>query len=339
MTGTRQKLLAVAVCVCAATSVGVASEARGAATTHGCEDVVIRTPDGSVYTRTYELLAWRTGCEQARQVVRAYLHRSEGAVSRPRPFGFRCRTGRPGGRCRKGVAIVWWSWDLDIASCRYFDAPFPCPGERPCGRTPTISEGVSVQSSVFARGFSCERAKQIVGGGRIPPGWNGTGSGAGGIYHRGDSSLNATPAELLAKPHVRYSNIVFASRFAATALKRRVVLGSREFAPNGWGFGTAHPKRIFNGGVPSGLVHDIKWKRWGKKVAIGKGLGHQYKPEGGYYSKHVVVRMRARRLGRCPGAKVRAYRQLAVSFQNRPGGSFGRWFLWSGAGSICDSAY
>lgn len=339
MTGRKQWLLAMAVCICALASVGGADEAKSA-TTHGCKNVMIRTPDGSVYTRTDELLAWRIGCERARRVVRAYLHRSEGVASPPRPFGFRCRTGAAGGRCRKGVSTVWWSWNLNIASCRHYDAPFPCPGERPCGSVPTVSEGVTVQSSVFTRGYSCRRARQIVGGnGMAPPGWDGTGSGAGGIYHRGGPSLNATPAELLAKPHVRYSNIVFASRFEATASKRRVVLGSREFAPNGWGFGKPHPKRIFNGGVPSGLVHGIRWKRWGKKVAIGKGLGHQYKPEGGYYSKHVVVRMRARRLGRCPGTRVRAYRQLAVSFQDRPGGSFGRWFLWSGAGSICDSAY
>jgi hypothetical protein len=122
----------------------------------------------------------------------------------------------------------------------------------------------------------------------------------------------------------------------ATSSEQRVVLGSREFAPYGSGFGKPHPKAIFNGGVPNGLVHGIKWKHWGRWIAVGRGFGHQYKPEGGYYARHVIVRMRARRLGRCPGTTVLAYRQLKVSFQERPGGNFSRWFLWAGAGSLCN---
>ena len=114
-----------------------------------------------------------------------------------------------------------------------------------------------------------------------------------------------------------------------------VVLGAEELAPNGAGFGTAEPNRIFNGGVPSGLVKKIRWKSWGSPTAKGKGRGFQYKPEGGYYSRTVKVDLRAKRIGQCPGHSKRAYTVLRARVQNKPGGHFGRWFSWSGAETIC----
>jgi hypothetical protein len=44
---------------------------------------------------------------------------------------------------------------------------------------------------------------------------------------------------------------------------RQVVLGSADFAPNGTGFGTSHPRRIYNGGDANGSAFDIHWYRWG----------------------------------------------------------------------------
>jgi hypothetical protein len=118
------------------------------------------------------------------------------------------------------------------------------------------------------------------------------------------------------------------------------VLGSRAFpGPYGKGFGTPHPKTIFNGGVPSGLVEDISWKQWGDAVAFGRGLGHQYKPRGGYYKRPVKVRLRAEKLGTCPGHKAPAYTRLKAKFQKRPGGAYGPWFLWSGADTICEPPF
>ena len=114
-----------------------------------------------------------------------------------------------------------------------------------------------------------------------------------------------------------------------------VVLGAEEYAPNGAGFGTAEPQRIFNGGVPSGLVKKIKWNNWGGPTASGKGRGFQYKPDGGYYRRTVKVKLRARRIGQCPGHSERAYLELRAQVQNKPGGHFGDWFSWSGSETIC----
>jgi hypothetical protein len=47
----------------------------------------------------------------------------------------------------------------------------------------------------------------------------------------------------------------------------------------------AEPRKIYNGGVPSGLVKRIHWKTWGSATSLGKGRGYQYKPEGGYYRR------------------------------------------------------
>lgn len=89
-----------------------------AATAHTCKDVVIRVGNGVVYTRTEKLVAWKIGCRKARRVVRAFLTGAEGAETRPKPFGFRCKSSQPGGRCEKGKAIVWWSYDTNRSNIR-----------------------------------------------------------------------------------------------------------------------------------------------------------------------------------------------------------------------------
>jgi hypothetical protein len=114
-----------------------------------------------------------------------------------------------------------------------------------------------------------------------------------------------------------------------------VVLGSEDYAPNGDGFGEVEPAKIFNGGVPSGLIRQVKWKHWGDPTARGRGLGSQYKPGGGYYRRPVKVRLRAKRIGTCPGHPERAYTKLLARFQKRPGARFGEWFSWSGSDQIC----
>ncbi len=123
---------------------------------------------------------------------------------------------------------------------------------------------------------------------------------------------------------------------AAPAPAKPPLPGSKDYAPTGRGFGSAHPKQIHNGGVASGWVHNIRWQRWGKKVAFGVGLGHQYKPSGGYYRKHVKVRLHARRLGYCGNSNWPAYTKLKVRIEKKPGGPFTRWFSWSGTSTICE---
>jgi hypothetical protein len=82
------------------------------------------------------------------------------------------------------------------------------------------------------------------------------------------------------------------------------VLGTKGLMPYGTGWGTAHPREIFNGGAPSGSVSRIRWRHWGAATATGSGRAPTYKPGGGYYAKRVRVQLRATRLGRCPAATV-----------------------------------
>lgn len=116
------------------------------------------------------------------------------------------------------------------------------------------------------------------------------------------------------------------------------VLGSKAFtAPAGAGFGTAEPSAIFNGGDPSGSVTKIHWTGWGNPTAIGYGLNPIFKPAGGYYAKLARIELRATDLGKC-GARA-AYTKLEARLPKHPGGKLGKWFLWSGAKTICKPPY
>jgi hypothetical protein len=124
---------------------------------------------------------------------------------------------------------------------------------------------------------------------------------------------------------------------ATTASSQKVpVLGSEKFAgSNGAGWGHAHPKRIFNGGDPSGLVKDITWKHWGAKHSYGLGKTFAFKPNGGYYAKPVKIELRAENLGTCSAGKP-AYTRLAFREAKKPGAALGKhWHLWSGRKTIC----
>jgi hypothetical protein len=63
-----------------------------------------------------------------------------------------------------------------------------------------------------------------------------------------------------------------AAGVAAHAPRERVVLGN-SWGPNQSGYGEAHPRRIFNGGDPTGLVMHVHWKHWGSRRATGWGTG------------------------------------------------------------------
>ena len=115
-----------------------------------------------------------------------------------------------------------------------------------------------------------------------------------------------------------------------------VVLGSRAFAlPDGSGWGTARPSKIFNGGDPSGLVSDIHWRSWGGPSASGSGLTSIFKPAGGYYRRLVRVQLRAQAIGRCSSRGPRAYTLLQFRVPSRPGGRLGAWTPWAGSGKVC----
>ncbi len=121
---------------------------------------------------------------------------------------------------------------------------------------------------------------------------------------------------------------------SAAGRAESAVLGSAEFAkPDGAGWGSTQPAKIYNGGDPSGLVTEIHWTSWGGSTAIGYGLNSIFKPGGGYYSRPVIVELRAQSLGHC-GSRA-AYTQLAVRGPSKPEGQLGSWHLWSEAKSLC----
>lgn len=118
-----------------------------------------------------------------------------------------------------------------------------------------------------------------------------------------------------------------------------VVIGSAEFAkPDGEGWGTSMPTKLYNGGDPSGLMNEIRWTSWGGNTSIGYGLNSIFKPGGGYYSRPVIIELRAQKLGKCSSSGPRAYTQLYVRGPSRPEGLIGAWHSWS-ATSLCQFGF
>jgi hypothetical protein len=127
---------------------------------------------------------------------------------------------------------------------------------------------------------------------------------------------------------------------AASAKARQPVLGSHAFAGKyGTGWGKYRPSTIFNGGDPSGLITKIHWKHWGRKKASGFGLNAIFRPEGGYYRKLARIQLSASNLGHCAAGRPLAYRHLSFRVPAKPGGKLGRWHSWSGAHTLCESAF
>jgi hypothetical protein len=120
-----------------------------------------------------------------------------------------------------------------------------------------------------------------------------------------------------------------------------VVLGSTRFygqpPGNAVGWGTAHPKRIFNGGDPSGMAWRIAWTHWGSSTAMGYGLTWVPTPRGGYYRTPGRIELRASGIGHCTASGPLAYRRLDVRVPSHPGGPLGHWGNWSFTGTICHS--
>jgi hypothetical protein len=113
------------------------------------------------------------------------------------------------------------------------------------------------------------------------------------------------------------------------------VLGYVHFEFNGQGFGHPHPRRVFNGGDPAGLVDHLTWVKWGAAKAYGNGKTYTFKPHGGYYKQEVKMKLRASDLGACHGKL--AYRHLYYREQVKPGGTVQlHWHPWTNPhGDIC----
>jgi len=121
----------------------------------------------------------------------------------------------------------------------------------------------------------------------------------------------------------------------AAGSQTRVVLGKKHLLTYGVGWGTVHPRLIFNGGDPSGKAWHLTWSSWGATSASARGLTWISKPRGGYYSKPGAIQLRASRIGRCTAHGPRAYTHLQARVAARPGGRLGKWFAWGGWKSIC----
>jgi hypothetical protein len=96
------------------------------------------------------------------------------------------------------------------------------------------------------------------------------------------------------------------------------------------GWGEVAPATISNGGVSaSGTIFQIHWSKWGGSIAVGRGLHPTFRPQGGYFSRPVVIELRASAVRRCrPGGRL-VYTRFSVREQVRPGGPMGKWFAWA----------
>lgn len=106
----------------------------------------------------------------------------------------------------------------------------------------------------------------------------------------------------------------------------------------GIGWGIAHPREVSNGGDGTGHIHRIHWKNWGAERAFGHGKVGALRPRGGPFKRLVRIRLRAQRLGHCPGLTPPAYRRLLFRVAPRPGAPVGpHWHLWGPPrnGHIC----
>jgi hypothetical protein len=72
------------------------------------------------------------------------------------------------------------------------------------------------------------------------------------------------------KPAALLVVLVVASVATAAAAAAPPRLGQK-WGPYQKGYGKAHPRRIYNGGDPTGDVRHIHWRHWGRRKAVGRG--------------------------------------------------------------------
>ena len=77
------------------------------------------------------------------------------------------------------------------------------------------------------------------------------------------------------------------------------------------GYGTVRPTTVFNGGDPTGLIEEIKWRYWGHAIAIGSGYGYfPTKAQGVASARRQRATIVAFGLGSCNGVYV--YNKVSV---------------------------
>jgi len=145
-------------------------------------------------------------------------------------------------------------------------------------------------------------------------------------------TIALTPLSATARP----ASVPQTIRPSTTAHALLPTLGvSHSFGRFGRGWGLVRPEHLFNGGDPSGHVVDIHWSSWGDAAAYGKGKTWTYKPHGGYYRTKVAIKLKAVKVRRCRSTGRRAYSEMFGWVLNRPGGHFGKRFLWADDHNLC----
>lgn len=89
---------------------------------------------------------------------------------------------------------------------------------------------------------------------------------------------------------------------AITAVASESPVLGQSWGPNQSGYGERAPKRVFNGGDPTGLLQSIHWRSWGRKRAVGFGVGSftwpGYSVADGIMAKAKII---VYRFGQCSG--------------------------------------
>lgn len=188
-------------------------------------------------------------------------------------------------------------------------------GSKACGKVSGVP--------IHAHSISCRTARRVYKvdmSGHPPAGWNCSASLA--RCYRGEVGQSSE--------YMWWRRTSYRSSLAAP-----VVLGGEVYgAPTGQGWGTAHPRFIYNGGDASGSISNVHWSSWGRDVAHGRGRHPIFKPHGGYYRRPVVALLKAIDIGTCEGRD--AYLRLLIREPRRPGGPLGPWRSWSGPQTICE---
>src|SRR5207248_1052499 len=105
---------------------------------------------------------------------------------------------------------------------------------------------------------------------------------------------------------VLYMTGLLATIALAAGLHGQAVLGKAHLLRYGIGWGTPHPRVIFNGGDPSGKAFALRWINWDGPFARARGSTWIFTPHGGYYAKPGTIELRAYRLGQCTAGGPRA---------------------------------
>jgi hypothetical protein len=130
--------------------------------------------------------------------------------------------------------------------------------------------------------------------------------------------------------------VVIAAVVCSTAMgnDRETPRLGKTWAPYQKGYGKVRPKRIYNGGDPTGDVRHIRWRHWGHNKAIGTGRAVWVRPgtivaDNGFTSGARVV---AFHLGKCHG--YRSYNAIEWYFPK-----YGETFDPRGYINACTGAY